>query len=79
MLKILMNRERSDENYRQRHAGGQERTIIMTKIKKHVKKDGTKAYMFQTYLGKDPKTGKSKKQHGEVSHRDKKLLLLYLA
>lgn len=61
MLKILMNRERSDENYRQRHAGGQERTIIMTKIKKYVKKDGTKAYMFQTYLGKDPKTGKSKK------------------
>ena len=58
MLKILMNRERSDENYRQRHAGGQERTIIMTKIKKYVKKDGSTAYMFQVYLGKDPLTGK---------------------
>lgn len=30
----------------------------MPKIKKYVKKDGTTAYMFQVYLGKDPLTGK---------------------
>ena len=35
--------------------------ITMAKIKKYKKKDGSDAYMFQVYLGKDPKTGKAKK------------------
>ena len=35
--------------------------IIMPKIKKYKKKDGTYAYKFQAYLGVDPKTGKPKK------------------
>mgnify|MGYP004465005479 FL=1 len=30
----------------------------MTKIKKYIKKDGSKAYMFNLYLGTDPVTGK---------------------
>lgn len=33
----------------------------MTKIKKYTKKDGTTAYMFNAYLGKDPLTGKKKR------------------
>jgi len=33
----------------------------MAKIKKYTKKDGTTAYMFNAYLGKDPLTGKKKR------------------
>ncbi|MBH9968150.1 site-specific integrase [[Bacillus] enclensis] len=33
----------------------------MTNIKKYTKKDGTTAYMFNAYLGKDPLTGKKKR------------------
>jgi integrase len=33
----------------------------MTNIKKYTKKDGTSAYMFNAYLGKDPVTGKKKR------------------
>ena len=32
-----------------------------SKIKEYIKKDGSKAYMFQTYLGVDPATGKPRK------------------
>lgn len=32
-----------------------------SKIKEYIKKDGSKAYMFQTYLGVDPVTGKPRK------------------
>lgn len=32
-----------------------------SKIKEYIKKDGSKAYMFQTYLGVDPITGKPRK------------------
>lgn len=33
----------------------------MTKIKKYIKKDGSKAYMFNLYLGTDPVTGKQRR------------------
>lgn len=33
----------------------------MANIKKYTKKDGTTAYMFNVYLGKDPLTGKKKR------------------
>lgn len=33
----------------------------MANIKKYTKKDGTTAYMFNAYLGKDPLTGKKKR------------------
>ncbi|KAF1295091.1 integrase [Enterococcus sp. JM4C] len=33
----------------------------MATIKSYIKKDGTKAYLFQTYLGVDPVTGKEKR------------------
>lgn len=33
----------------------------MTKIKKYTKKDGSKAYMFNLYLGTDPVTGKQRR------------------
>ena len=31
----------------------------MTQIKKYTKKDGSTAYMFNAYVGRNPKTGKS--------------------
>lgn len=34
---------------------------MMAEIKKYTKKDGSTAYMFNTYLGVDPKTGKTKR------------------
>lgn len=57
------------------HAGGQERTFIM--IKQYVKKNGTKAWMFNEYIGTDPTTGKKKivKKRGFKSEKEAKATL----
>lgn len=41
-------------------AGTKGRIITMPKIKKYKKKDGSTAYMFQAFVGKDLRTGKDK-------------------
>lgn len=52
----------------------------MAVIKKYAKKDGTTAYMFNTYLGIDPLTGKSKRttRRGFKTPKEAKLALAQL-
>lgn len=52
----------------------------MTKIKKYVKKDGTSAYEFQTYLGINPQTGKQRKttRRGFTTKQEAKIALARL-
>lgn len=49
----------------------------MAKIKKYIKKDGSTAYMFNTYVGIDPKTGKTKRttRRGFKTQKEAKLAL----
>ena len=48
-----------------------------TKIKEYIKQDGSKAYMFQTYLGVDPATGKPRKttRRGFATKKEAQLTL----
>ena len=48
-----------------------------SKIKEYIKKDGSKAYMFQTYLGVDPVTGKPRKttRRGFATKKEAQLTL----
>lgn len=48
-----------------------------SKIKEYIKKDGSKAYMFQTYLGVDPATGKPRKttRRGFATKKEAQLTL----
>lgn len=48
-----------------------------SKIKEYIKKDGSKAYMFQTYLGIDPATGKPRKttRRGFATKKEAQLTL----
>ncbi|MGI6155050.1 MAG: tyrosine-type recombinase/integrase [Enterococcus lemanii] len=53
----------------------------MTKIQKYKKKDGSAAYMFQAYLGKDLSTGKEKRttRRGFKTKQEAKIALSRLA
>lgn len=52
----------------------------MAIIKKYKKQDGTEAYMFNLYIGQDPKTGKKKRttRRGFKTEREAKLALARL-
>lgn len=52
----------------------------MTKINKYKKKDGSTAYMFQTYIGINPKTGKPRKttRRGFATKQEAKIALARL-
>ncbi|WP_034551658.1 site-specific integrase [Carnobacterium funditum] len=52
----------------------------MATIKKYTKKDGSTAWMFNTYLGTDPMTGKQKRttRRGFISYKEAKLTLARL-
>lgn len=54
------------------------RKAIMTNIKRYTKKDGTSAYMFNAYLGKNPLTRKKKRTTRRGFKTKKKQMLRYL-